>query len=119
VAVLPGQRRVRRAPSFNYDNPVPGYENLETVDQYPMYAGAMDRYDWKLVGKQELYIPYNNYKWIDKGRKYRDVYLADFVNRDLVRYELHRVWKVEATSRPGCATSSRSASSISTRTAGR
>ena len=59
---FPGQRRVRRAPSFNYDNPVPGYENLETVDQYPMYAGAMDRYDWKLVGKQELYIPYNSFK---------------------------------------------------------
>jgi hypothetical protein len=52
---FPGQRRVRRAPTFAYDNPVPGYENLETVDQYPMYAGAMDRYDWKLVGKQELY----------------------------------------------------------------
>jgi hypothetical protein len=98
---FPGQRRVRRAPSFNYDNPVPGYENLETVDQYPMYAGAMDRYDWKLVGKQELYIPYNNYKWIDKSRKFRDVYLADFVNRDLVRYQLHRVWKVEATVKPG------------------
>ena len=59
---FPGQRRVRRAPTFNYDNPVPGYENLETVDQYPMYAGAMDRYDWKLVGKQEMYIPYNNFK---------------------------------------------------------
>ncbi len=59
---FPGQRRVRRAPSFDYDNPVPGYENLETVDQYPMYAGAMDRYDWKLVGKQELYIPYNSFK---------------------------------------------------------
>ena len=49
---FPGQRRVRRAPTFAYDNPVPGYENLETVDQYPMFAGAMDRYDWKLVGKQ-------------------------------------------------------------------
>ena len=98
---FPGQRRVRRAPTFSYDNPIPGYENLETVDQYPMYAGAMDRYDWKLVGKQEMYIPYNNFKWIDKSRKYKDVYVADFVNRDLVRYELHRVWKVEATVKQG------------------
>jgi hypothetical protein len=98
---FPGQRRVRRAPTFAYDNPVPGYENLETVDAYPMYAGAMDRYDWKLVGKQELYIPYNSYKWVDKGRKYKDIYLDDFVNRDLVRYELHRVWKVEATVKQG------------------
>ena len=98
---FPGQRRVRRAPTFAYDNPVPGYENLETVDAYPMYAGAMDRYDWKLVGKQELYIPYNSYKWIDKARKYKEIYLDDFVNRDLVRYELHRVWKVEAMVKQG------------------
>jgi hypothetical protein len=98
---FPGQRRVRRAPTFSYDNPVPGYENLETVDSYPMYAGAMDRYDWKLIGKQELYIPYNSFKWIDKSRKYKDIYLGDYVNRDLVRYELHRVWKVEATVKQG------------------
>ncbi|HEX8012036.1 MAG TPA: DUF1329 domain-containing protein [Casimicrobiaceae bacterium] len=98
---FPGQRRVRRSPTFAYDNPIPGYENLETVDQYPMYAGAMDRYDWKLVGKQEMYIPYNSFKWIDKSRKYKDIYLADYVNRDLVRYELHRVWKVEATLKQG------------------
>lgn len=98
---FPGQRRVRRSPTFAYDNPIPGYENLETVDQYPMFAGAMDRYDWKLVGKQEMFIPYNNFRFIDKSRKYRDVYGPDFVNRDLVRYELHRVWKVEATLKQG------------------
>ncbi len=98
---FPGQRRVRRAPSFAYDNPVPGYENLETVDQYPMYAGAMDRYDWKLLGKKELYVPYNSWKLIDKSRKYKDVYLPDYVNRDLMRYELHRVWVVEATLKDG------------------
>ncbi|MDD5324592.1 MAG: DUF1329 domain-containing protein [Polaromonas sp.] len=98
---FPGQRRVRRAPTFAYDNPVPGYENLETVDQYPMYAGAMDRYSWKLVGKQELVIPYNSWKWVDKSRKYNEIYGPDFVKRDLVRYELHRVWKVEATLKEG------------------
>ncbi len=66
-----------------------------------MYAGAMDRYDWKLVGKQELLIPYNSFKLIDKSRKYKDIYLGDFLNRDLIRYELHRVWKVEATVKQG------------------
>lgn len=98
---FPGQRRVRRAPTFAYDNPVPGYENLETVDQYPMFAGAMDRYNWKLVGKQELYIPYNSWKLIDKSRKYKDVYGPEYLNRDVMRYELHRVWKVEATLKEG------------------
>ncbi len=98
---FPGQRRVRRAPSFAYDNPIPGYENLETVDQYPMYAGAMDRYNWKIVGKKELYVPYNSWKLIDKSRTYKEIYLPDYVNRDLMRYELHRVWVVEATLKEG------------------
>lgn len=98
---FPGQRRVRRSPSFAYDNPVPGYENLLMVDQYPMYSGAMDRYDFKLVGKQELYVPYNTFKFNDTSRKLKDIFGADYPQRDLVRYELHRVWKVEATVKAG------------------
>lgn len=97
---FPGQRRVRRLPAFEYDNPIPGYENLETADQYPMFAGALDRYDWKLVGKQELYIPYNNYKFVAK-RPVKEVYEGLFPKRDLMRYELHRIWKVEASVKQG------------------
>lgn len=97
---FPGQRRVRRLPAFDYDNPIPGYENLETADQYPMFAGSLDRYDWKLVGKQELYIPYNSFKFVAK-RKLTDVYQGLYPNRDLMRYELHRVWKVEAKVKQG------------------
>ena len=98
---FPGQRRVRRSPTFAYDNPVPGYDNLLMVDQYPMYSGAMDRYDFKLVGKQELYVPYNTFKFNDTSRKFKDIFGADYPARDLVRYELHRVWKVEATVKAG------------------
>jgi hypothetical protein len=97
---FPGQRRVRRLPAFDYDNPIPGYENLETADQYPMFAGSLDRYDWKLVGKQELYIPYNSFKFVAK-RKLSEVYGGLYPNRDLMRYELHRVWKVEAKVKQG------------------
>ncbi|MFA7268916.1 MAG: DUF1329 domain-containing protein [Sterolibacterium sp.] len=97
---FPGQRRVRRLPSLEYDNPVPGFENLETADQYPMFAGALDRYDWKLIGKQEMYIPYNSFKFVAK-RKMSEVYQGLYPNRDLMRYELHRVWKVEATVKQG------------------
>ena len=97
---FPGQRRVRRLPAFDYDNPIPGYENLETADQYPMFAGALDRYDWKLVGKQEMVIPYNNFKFVEK-RKISEIYLGLYPNRSLMRYELHRVWKVEATVKQG------------------
>ena len=97
---FPGQRRVRRLPAFEYDNPIPGYENLETADQYPMFAGSLDRYDWKLIGKQEMVVPYNSFKLVAK-RKMSEIYLGPYPNRDLMRYELHRVWKVEATVKQG------------------
>ena len=116
---FPGQRRVRRAPTFTYDNPVPGYENLETVDQYPMYAGAMDRYDWKLVGKQELYIPYNNFKWIDKSRKYRTSISPTSSTATSSATSCTVCGRSRRPSSRECATSSPSASSTSTRTAGR
>lgn len=98
---FPGQRRVRRSPTFSYDNPVPGYENLLTVDQYPMFSGPLDRYDFKLVGKQEMFVPYNTFKFNDTSRKFKDIFGPDYPNRDLIRYELHRVWKVEATVKQG------------------
>ncbi|MBI3368246.1 MAG: DUF1329 domain-containing protein [Burkholderiales bacterium] len=98
---FPGQRRVRRAPTFSYDNPVPGYENLLAVDQYPMFGGRLDRYDWKLVGKQELVVPYNTFKFNDQGKKLADIFGPDYPKRDLIRYEVHRVWKIEATVKAG------------------
>lgn len=98
---FPGQRRVRRSPTFSYDNPVPGYENLLMVDQYPMFSGPLDRYDWKIVGKQEMYVPYNTFKFNDTSRKFKDIFGPDYPNRDLIRYELHRVWKIEATVKQG------------------
>ena len=98
---FPGQRRVRRAPTFAYDNPVPGYENLLAVDQYPMFGGRLDRYDWKLAGKQELIIPYNTFKFNNQDLKLADVFGAQYPKRELIRYEAHRVWKVEATVKAG------------------
>jgi len=59
----PGQRRVRRNPNFEYDNPIPGFQGLMTIDQTNGYVGAADRYNWKLLGKREIYVPYNNMKF--------------------------------------------------------
>jgi hypothetical protein len=98
---FPGQRRVRRSPTFAYDNPVPGYENLLMVDQYPMYSGAMDRYDFKLIGKQELYVTYNTFRFNDTTLKFKDIMEPLAPKRDLIRYEKHRVWKIEATVKQG------------------
>jgi hypothetical protein len=96
----PGQRRVRRNPNFEYDNPVPGWQGLVTIDAVNGFIGAADRYDWKLMGKRELYVPYNNHRFFDTDLKYKNLIQPRYPRRDLVRYELHRVWVVEATVRP-------------------
>jgi hypothetical protein len=97
-----GQRRVRRAPDLAYDNINDGTEGLRTTDQFDGYNGSPDRYDWKLIGKQEIYIPYNAYKLSDKKLKYKeDIIRKGTINSDLMRYELHRVWVVEANLKAG------------------
>jgi hypothetical protein len=96
-----GQRRVRRAPQVAYDGPGTASDGLRTADNFDMYNGATDRYDWKLVGKQELYIPYNSYTLNSGDVSYDDIVKAGHINQDLARYEIHRVWKVEATLKEG------------------
>ncbi|PKA68162.1 uncharacterized protein DUF1329 [Pseudomonas baetica] len=96
-----GQRRVRRAPQVAYDSPYTGAEGQRVSDNGDMFNGAMDRYDWKLVGKREMYIPYNAYSLMSPKLKYTDIVRPGHINPDLTRYELHRVWEVEATLRPG------------------
>ncbi len=96
----PGQRRVRRNPNFEYDNPIPGFQGLMTIDQTNGYIGAADRYNWKLLEKKEIYIPYNSASFFDTDLEYKDLIQPRYPRRDLIRYELHRVWVVEATVRP-------------------
>ncbi len=97
----PGQRRVRRAPNIAYDNPGTASDGLRTNDMTDMFNGALDKYDWKLVGKREMYVPYNSYKAHSDQTKVDDLIKPHFINPDLLRYELHRVWVVEANLRPG------------------
>lgn len=96
-----GQRRVRAAPNLAYDSPIAASENLRTADDTDMFTGAPDRYNWKYLGKQEMYVPYNSYKISQEGVKYRDVLGASHINPDLTRFEKHRVHVVEATLKPG------------------
>jgi hypothetical protein len=97
---LKGQRRVRRAPSVAYDTPNPGTAGQTTYDDAFVFNGAPDRYDWKLVGKKEMYIPYNSYKLAYETTS-DEKYGAHFINPDVNRWELHRVWVVEATLKSG------------------
>ena len=97
----PGQRRVRLAPNVGYDNPGTAADGLRTNDDFGMFSGATDRYDWQLVGKKEIYIPYNSYKITGNTVKVADVLKPNHVNQDLGRYELHRVWVVDAKLKAG------------------
>lgn len=96
-----GQRRVRRAPNVAYDGPGTASDGLRTADDLDMYNGAPDRYDWKLVGKREMYIPYNSYRLRNGKLKYSDIIQPGHINPEHTRYELHRVWVVEATLKEG------------------
>ncbi len=97
----PGQRRVRLAPNVAYDNPGTAADGLRTNDDFGMFNGATDRYNWRLAGKREMYVPYNSYRLSDPSLKYADILKPGHLNQDLARYELHRVWVVEATLKPG------------------
>ncbi len=93
----PGQRRVRRAPNVAYDNPGTTSDGLRTSDQYDIFNGAVDRYDWKLLGKREIYVPYNAYRLHSDKLSFSDILHPLHLNPQNLRYELHRVWVVEAT----------------------
>ena len=97
----PGQRRVRRAPNVAYDNPGTASDGIRTNDQFDMFNGATDRYNWKLVGKKEMFVPYNSYKLHSNSLKYKDILTPLHINPEYPRYELHRVWVVEATLKDG------------------
>ncbi len=97
----PGQRRVRRAPNVAYDNPGTASDGLRTNDMTDMFNGAMDRFDWDVVGKREMYVPYNSYGAHGSDVTPEDLVMAGHLNPEYMRYELHRVWIVEATLKEG------------------
>lgn len=98
----PSLGRVNRAPDVGYDNPSPGTDGEQFNDQVDMFNGALDRYDWKLVGKKEVLIPYNAYVINSPVvLPYSELLTPLHLNQDYARYELHRVWVVEATLKAG------------------
>jgi len=92
---LVGQRRVRRAPTVGYDTPDFVASGANYFDEVQGFLGGIDRYSWKLIGKQEMYIPYNDNGLVTA--KISDAFATNHLNPDKMRWELHRVWVVEAT----------------------
>ena len=97
----PGQRRVRLAPNVAYDNPGAASDGLRTNDDFALFNGSTDRYDWELVGKKELLVPYNAYALGSDALKIKDIVRTGHINPEPARYELHRVWVVEARLKKG------------------
>ncbi|WP_424191877.1 DUF1329 domain-containing protein [Ampullimonas aquatilis] len=91
---LVGQRRVRRAPTVSYDTPDFVASGANYFDEVQGFFGALDRFQWKLVGKTEMLIPYNTNGFI--GAKLDDAIGKHHLNPDHIRWERHRVWIVEA-----------------------
>ena len=92
---LVGQRRVRKAPSVAYDTPDSVTSGIGLFDEAFMLFGPIDKHNLKLVGKRELFIPYNNNR--AASAKVADLVTPNTLNPSVVRWELHRVWEVEAT----------------------
>lgn len=97
---LPGQRRTKLAPDVGFDTPNTQLNGASTYDEWVVFNGSMERFDFKLLGKKELYVPYNDYKLVYHS-KAEQLLTPKHLNPDLVRWELHRVWVVEADLKPG------------------
>lgn len=97
---LTGQRRVRKLPNPCCDTPTPSTAGVMSFDEIETFTGRIDRFDWKLVGKQEMFVPYNTNKLLQPTSD-ADVLKAHHLNPDFWRWELHRVWVIEATLRQG------------------
>ncbi|MBN3815848.1 DUF1329 domain-containing protein [Paraburkholderia sp. Se-20369] len=96
---LPGQRRVRKLPVASYDTPVPSMSGFVTFDEINLFGGAPDRYNWTILGKKEMIVPYNDNRML----QFKDDQLLgkQFLNPAAVRWEVHRVWVVDAQLKAG------------------
>jgi hypothetical protein len=93
---FPGQRRARQLPNPCCDTPNPAANGAVSMDEISVFSGPLTRYDWKLVGKQEMYVPYNNNRYLHVPTN-AELVKGKHLNPDWFRWELHRVWVVDAT----------------------
>lgn len=94
-----GEGRVRKAPEISYDTPSSFLDGAAGYDETDGFNGALVEYNWNYIGKKEMYVPYHNNGLI--LLPWQQAFKEQFLNPDLVRWELHRVWIVEATVRSG------------------
>jgi len=94
-------KRVIRMPTAKLDQPITGTEGIIGLDDQDMYRGSPEMFEWSLEPVRELLIPYNGYRLKDRGLQFDDLIDRHHLNQTRTRYELHRVWPVVATAKPG------------------
>ncbi len=97
----PGTRRVRQLPEYGFDQPLGGTGGKMTIDSDRLFNGSPERYNWKLLGKREMYVPADSYKVHAKTVKYADLIRPGVPNPDFIRWELRRVWVLEGDLKDG------------------
>ena len=88
-------RRIRISPDLTYDTPIASQGGVTSYDEGYLFLGRLDLFDFKLIGKREMYIPYNNYSLVFQSRS-SQILTPNHLNPDFVRWELHRVWVVRS-----------------------
>lgn len=96
---LPGQRRVKMAPEVSFDGPNTTQAGAATYDDNRIFTGSPERYDWKIVGKKEMIVPYNSY-YLEHADADK-VLTPQHPDPEAFRFELHRVWVLEANLKKG------------------
>jgi hypothetical protein len=94
-------RRVFRDPWGAYELPAPYSDALRTIDDTWLFNGPPDRFEWELLGKREMLIPYNASILHSGDVGAGDILRQHHIEPDRARYELHRVWVVQGTLKPG------------------
>lgn len=97
---FPGQRRTRQLPNPCCDTPNPAALGAVSMDEISVFSGPLTRYNWELVGKSEMYVPYNSNRYLNVPTN-AELVAGRHLNPDSLRWELHRVWIVDATLRSG------------------
>ncbi len=71
-----------------------------SFDEIQTWSGRLDRFDFKIVGKKEMLVPYNGNK-LFQAKSDAEVIGKYGINPSFMRWELHRTWVVDATLRAG------------------
>lgn len=97
----PGTRRMRKTPDVAFDYPMTTAPRV--VDEQNGFNGSPERFEWTLIGKQEIYVPFHTFRLEDRALKYKDLIgtAVGHPNPEHIRHELRRVWVVEGSLRPG------------------